>query len=162
MYESKANKSKLSWKSIRKMGLSLCVYRVHNKMKMVTNFLTIAEHRNSQTRRYTKLSYLIQRGRDRTSALLQTIYSKWFSGIYYIWVHIYIYIVSGFKFYCNVLPKLKLKIIHHWFRSWLGTDQALGHYLYQLWLCKLTQHIRHTATMSFKDTSHWENVQCTG
>ena len=38
------------------------------------------------------------------------------------------------KFHWNVLLMVQLTISQHWFRSWLGADQATSHYLNQWWL----------------------------
>ena len=34
----------------------------------------------------------------------------------------------------SLFPRVQLTIFQHWFRSWLGTDQAISHYLKQWWL----------------------------
>ena len=38
------------------------------------------------------------------------------------------------KFHWSLFPRVQLTIFHHWFRSWLGADQATSHYLNQWWL----------------------------
>ena len=37
------------------------------------------------------------------------------------------------KISLKFVPKVKLTIFQHWFRWWLGTDQATSHYLNQGW-----------------------------
>ena len=37
-------------------------------------------------------------------------------------------------FHWNLLLRFKWTIFHHWFRKWLGADQATSHYLNQWWL----------------------------
>ena len=43
-----------------------------------------------------------------------------------------------FKFHWNLFPRFQLTTFHHWFRQWLGADQATSHYLDQWWPCLLT------------------------
>ena len=35
------------------------------------------------------------------------------------------------RFYCSWFPSVQLTIFQHWFREWLGADQATSHYLNQ-------------------------------
>ena len=37
-------------------------------------------------------------------------------------------------FYWSLFLRFELKIFQHWFRLWLGADQATSHYLNQSWL----------------------------
>ena len=37
-------------------------------------------------------------------------------------------------FHWSLFPRFKLTIFKHWFRWWLGADQATSHYLNQWWL----------------------------
>ena len=37
------------------------------------------------------------------------------------------------RFQWSLFPRVKLTIFHHWFRWWLGADQATSHYLNQGW-----------------------------
>ena len=37
------------------------------------------------------------------------------------------------KFHWSLFLRVKLTIFHHWFRKWLGADQATSHYLNQWW-----------------------------
>ena len=38
------------------------------------------------------------------------------------------------KFHWSLFLRVQLTIFQHWFRWWLGTDQATSHYLNQWWL----------------------------
>ena len=38
------------------------------------------------------------------------------------------------KFYWSMFLRVQLTIFPHWFRQWLGNDQATSHYLKQWWL----------------------------
>ena len=38
------------------------------------------------------------------------------------------------KFHWSLFPIAQLTIFQHWFRKWLGADQATSHYLNQWWL----------------------------
>ena len=62
-------------------------------------------------------------GRDRMAAISQTTFSNAFS-----WMK---FIVSLFIFPWNMLPRVQLSICQHWFRWWLGNEQATSHYLNQ-------------------------------
>ena len=59
-------------------------------------------------------------------AISQTTFSRAFSGIKMLefWL----------KFHWNLFIRVKLTIFQHWFRWWLGADQATSHYLNQWWL----------------------------
>ena len=48
-----------------------------------------------------------------------------------------------FKFHWNLFLRVQLTIFHHWFREWLGADQATSHYLKLCWPSSLT-HINGT------------------
>ena len=45
----------------------------------------------------------------------------------------------GFKFHWNSFPGVQLTMSQHWFKQWLGTEQATGHYLNQCWPSSLTR-----------------------
>ena len=47
------------------------------------------------------------------------------------WMKMYEY---RLKFHWSLFLRVKLTISHHWFRLWLGADQATSHYLDQWWL----------------------------
>ena len=38
------------------------------------------------------------------------------------------------KLHWSLFPRVQLTIFQHWFRLWLGADQATSHYLNQWWL----------------------------
>ena len=65
-------------------------------------------------------------GRDKMAAISQTTLSNAFS-----WMKI-----SEFrlKFHWRLFLMVQLTIFQHWFRWWLGADQATSHYLNQWWL----------------------------
>ena len=59
-------------------------------------------------------------------AFSQTTFSNDFS-----WMKMYAY---RLKFHWSLFLRVQLAISQHWFRLWLGTDQATSHYLDQWWL----------------------------
>ena len=64
-------------------------------------------------------------GRDKMDAISQTTFSRAFSAmkIAAFWLN----------FHWNMFARVQLTIIEHWFRLWLGVDQATSHYLNQWW-----------------------------
>ena len=64
-------------------------------------------------------------GRDKMAAILQTTVSKRFS-----WMETFEF---RLKFHWSLSLRLQSTIFQHWFRQWLGADQATSHYLNQ-WL----------------------------
>ena len=67
---------------------------------------------------------------DKMSTISQTIFSIAFS-----WMTIFVF---WFKFHWSLFVKLQLTISEHWFRYWLGAEQATSHYLNQCWPCSPT------------------------
>ena len=65
-------------------------------------------------------------GWDKMAAVSQTIFSNAFS-----WMKMYEF---QLKFHWSILLRVQLTIFQHWFRLWLGTNQATSHYLNQWWL----------------------------
>ena len=65
-------------------------------------------------------------GRDKMAAIFQTTFSIAFS-----WIKMYEFRI---RFHWNSFLSVKLIIFQHWFRYWLGADQATSHYLNQWWL----------------------------
>ena len=65
-------------------------------------------------------------GRDKMDAVSQSKFSRAFSSMKIV--------VFWLNFHWNMFPRIKLTIIQHWFRYWLGADQATSHYLNQWWL----------------------------
>ena len=45
-----------------------------------------------------------------------------------------------FKFHWILLLRVQLRIRQHWFRGWLGAEQATRHYLNQCWPRTMTPH----------------------
>ena len=65
-------------------------------------------------------------GRDKMAAILQTTHSNAFS-----WIKM---LELGLIFHWSLFLMVESTILHHWFRKWLGPDQATSHYLNQWWL----------------------------
>ena len=65
-------------------------------------------------------------GRDKMYAISQTTFWSAFS-----WMKMY---KLPLRFHWSLFLCVQLTIFQHWFRSWLGTDQATSHYLNQWWL----------------------------
>ena len=59
-------------------------------------------------------------------AISQTTFSNVFS-----WMKMYEF---RFGFHWNLFLEVQLTIFQHWFRQWLGADQATSHYLNQWWV----------------------------
>ena len=68
-------------------------------------------------------------GGDILPAMFQTTFSNAFS-----WMIIHEF---WLRFHWILYGRVQLTIFHHWFRQWLGTDQATSHYLDQWWPCLL-------------------------
>ena len=64
-------------------------------------------------------------GRDKMAANFLTTFSNAFS-----WMKMYRF---RLRFHWSLFPRAQLTIFQHWFRSWLGADQATSHYLNQWW-----------------------------
>ena len=62
----------------------------------------------------------------KITTVSQTIFSNAIS-----WVKIY---ELRLRFHCRLFLRFELTIFQHWFRQWLGTDQATSHLLDQWWL----------------------------
>ena len=60
------------------------------------------------------------------AAIFQTTFSNAFS-----WMKMYKF---RWEFHWSLFPGFQLTIFQHWFRYWLGADQATSHYLKQCWL----------------------------
>ena len=65
-------------------------------------------------------------GRDKMDAIFQTTFSNEFS-----WMKMYEF---RFPFHWSLFLGVQITIFQHWFRYWLGADQAPSHYLNQWWL----------------------------
>ena len=64
--------------------------------------------------------------RDKMAAISQTTHSNAFS-----WIKI---LEIRLIFHWSLFLGVESSILHHWFRYWLGADQATSHYLNQWWL----------------------------
>ena len=70
--------------------------------------------------------HLTHWGWDKMAAISQTTFSNAFSGMKMYEVRI--------RFHWSLFLRLEITIFQHWFRWWLGADQATSHYLNQWWL----------------------------
>ena len=92
-------------------------------------FLSVQVHRTSLVCRLSAsflTAYSIHWGRNKMAAIPQTTFSYAFS-----WLKVYEF---HLRFHWSLFLWFDLTISQHWFREWLGTDQATSHYLNQLWL----------------------------
>ena len=64
-------------------------------------------------------------GRDKMEAISQTTHSNTFS-----WMTM---LKFRLEFHWNLFLRVQFTIFQHWFRLWLGADQATSHYLNQWW-----------------------------
>ena len=65
-------------------------------------------------------------GRAKMADISQTTFSNVFSSMKMFEFRL--------KFHWSLLLSVQLTIFQHWFRKWLGADQATSHYLNQWWL----------------------------
>ena len=65
-------------------------------------------------------------GRDKMAAISQTTLSNPFS-----WMEKFEF---RLKFHWSWFPRVQSTRFQHWFRYWIGADQATSHYLNQWWL----------------------------
>ena len=72
------------------------------------------------------LQSLTHWGWDKMNAILQTTLSNAFS-----WITM---LEFRLEFHWNLFLGVQFTIFQHWFREWLGADQATSHYLNQWWL----------------------------
>ena len=71
-------------------------------------------------------TWLTHWGRDKMAVIFQTTLSNAFS-----WMKMYeVYL----RFHWSLFLRFELTISQHWFRQWLGADQATSHYLNQWWI----------------------------
>ena len=61
-------------------------------------------------------------------------------------------VVFWLNFHWNMFARIQLTIIQHWFRWWLGADQATSHYLNQWWL--IYRHIY--ASLGLNEICKWK------
>ena len=64
-------------------------------------------------------------GRDNMDAISQWTFANVFSSMKMFEFRL--------KFHCSLFLKFQLTINQHWFRYWLGAEQATSHYLTQWW-----------------------------
>ena len=60
------------------------------------------------------------------------------------------------KFHWSLFPRVQLTIFHHWFRWWLGADQATSHYLNQCWF----DYRRICASLGLNELSYSRRIRC--
>ena len=65
-------------------------------------------------------------GRDKMATIFQTTFSNIFS-----WMKMH---ELRLRFHWSLFLRVQMTIFQHWFRSWLGADQATSHCLNQWWL----------------------------
>ena len=83
------------------------------------------------------------------AAVFQTTFLNGFS-----WIKIYEF---RLKFLWSLFLGAQLTIYQHWFRKWLGADQATSHYLNQWWLI----YWRIYASLGLIELTHWGRVMHT-
>ena len=80
------------------------------------------------------LNELTDWGQDKMAPIFYTTFSNAFS-----WMKMYEF---RLRFHWSLLPKAQLTTSQHWFRWWLGADQATSHYLNQCyWWLSLQTHM---------------------
>ena len=75
---------------------------------------------------WVQINNLTHWGQDKMAAIFQTTVSNPFS-----WMKMHEF---WLKFHWSLFLMVRLTIFQHWFRKWLGADQATSHYLNQWWL----------------------------
>ena len=73
------------------------------------------------------LNELTHWGQDKMAAILQMIFL--------------------FKFHYNMFPRVQLTINQHWFRYWIGADQATTHYQNRRWFIVFYWYMNHPDLM---------------
>ena len=79
------------------------------------------------------------------AAIFQTTFSNAFS-----WMKMFKFLL---RFHWSLFPRVQLTIFQHWFRFWLGTDQATSHYLNQWWL----DYRRIYASLGLNELKQWSS-----
>ena len=98
---------------------------------------------------FTDIVYLTQWARDKMDAISQTTFSPAFSSMKIV--------VFWLNFHWNMFARVQLTIIQHWFRWWLGADQATSHHLNQWWLV----HRRIYAWLNLNELTLWRDEAST-
>ena len=101
----------------------------HNELKISIStfhvYTTNIKHLHSNVQS-THLWELTHWGPDKLAAVSQTTVSN---ALY--WMKMYEF---RLRFHWHLFLRVQLRIFQHWFRSWLGADQATSHDLNQWWL----------------------------
>ena len=87
---------------------------------------------------------LIHWGREKMDAISQTMLSNTFSWMKMSWFRL--------KFHWGLFLRVQLMTSQHWFRYWLGADQATSHCLNQWWL----DYRRIYASLDLNQLTHFE------
>ena len=124
--------------------LSVMPSRVNGPIAELTEWVhcLLGASSPNQSSTSTDDGVLTHRGRDKMAAIFQTTLSNAFSCIKMLEFRL--------KFHWSLILSVQLTIAHHWFRWWLGADQATSHYLNQWWL----DYWRIYATLGFNELTH--------
>ena len=117
----------------------------------ILSFLSLLHQYRRRNSCYPK-SILTHLSLDKMNAISQTTYSNAF-----IWMKKHEYRV---KFHRRLFLRVQLIILRHWFRWWLGANQAISHYLNQWWPSSLTHKCGTRGDeliLSFKLTTSWSH-----
>ena len=133
--------SHLKWTAIDEIINPLCTELVSRKMILYISYLIFApsDPSRSSIDKWGPDTWLTHWYPDKMAAISQAPFSNAFS-----WMKKYIF---RLWFHWILFLRFELRIFQHWFRSWLGADQATSHYLNQWWLTT-DAYIRGAVSMS--------------
>ena len=97
---------------------------INEYLKHLTLLMNTSKQLIMNTSKHVTL--LTHWGRDKMAAVFQTTFSNAFS-----WMKMCEF---RLRFHWNLFPMVQLTISQHWFRLWLGADQATSHDLNHCWL----------------------------
>ena len=117
---------------------NLFKHMVKMKWSVITSYLL-----------WSRLMVLTHWGRDKMADISQTTFSNAFS-----WMEMHEF---RLRFHWSLFLRFQLTIFQHWFRWWLGADQATSHYLNQ-WLLV---YWRVYASLGLNETWTLKNKQST-
>ena len=100
-----------NWQQIKYSGIVIQIFIIHVLVDDVE---------------FPLLEIFTHWGQDQMDAISQTTFSSAFS-----WMKMFEF---QLKFHWSLFLRFQLTIFQHWFRKWLGADQATSHYLNQWWL----------------------------
>ena len=113
----------------KKLVLTLCCVVVYGGSSYTATSLQLEESfsvAHSTVKTGITISRLTHWGRDKMAATFKTMFSNTFS-----WMKIYEF---RLRFHWSFFLMVQLTIFQHWFRQWLGADQATSHHLSQWWI----------------------------